>query len=144
MKLFTIGFTKSSAEHFFERLMAAGVSTVIDVRLSNDSQLAGFTKKDDLRYFLRAVASIDYVHEPVLAPTRELLDAYKKSGGTWSAYAAKFLVLMHERRIESAVWPHFRDAACLLCSEPAHDFCHRRLVAEYLQLKWRDVDVTHL
>ncbi|MGV3622514.1 MAG: DUF488 family protein [Archangium sp.] len=144
MKLFTIGFTKSSAEQFFKRLIDARVSTVVDVRLNNESQLAGFSKKEDLRYFLRTIASIEYVHEPLLAPTRELLDAYKKTGGSWATYEAGFLQLMQEHRIERAVWPHFRDAACLLCSEAEATWCHRRLVGEYLQRHWPAVMCTHL
>ncbi|MCS7269438.1 MAG: DUF488 domain-containing protein, partial [Geminicoccaceae bacterium] len=94
MKLFTIGFTKKSAETFFTALERAGVRRVIDVRIDNSSQLAGFTKKDDLAFFLKKIAGIDYVHLPNLAPTREMLDGYKKRGGSWEDYERKFLALM--------------------------------------------------
>ena len=103
MKLFTIGFTNKKAQAFFEKLRNAGVKRVIDVRLNNVSQLAGFSKKDDLKYFLHAIAGIDYVHMPDLAPTQELLDTYKKQKGDWSAYERDFLGLMRQRRIESTV-----------------------------------------
>ena len=70
MRLFTIGFTKKSAEGFFTNLSKAGVKRVIDIRLNNMSQLAGFTKRDDLRYFLRTICNIDYIHLPELAPNK--------------------------------------------------------------------------
>lgn len=114
MKLYTIGFTKSSAESFFARLQKAGVKRVIDVRLNNVSQLAGFAKKDDLRYFLRAIAGIDYGHLPVLAPTQEILDAYKKRKGAWADYEKAFGALIGERRIEESVSRELLDGACLL------------------------------
>lgn len=144
MKVFTIGFTKTSAESFFSRLQRAGVKKVLDVRLNNVSQLAGFAKKDDLRYFLKAIGGIDYAHEPNLAPTQEMLDAYKKDGGDWSDYERRFLALMAERRIEQIVPRSALEAACLLCSEDKPKHCHRRLVIEYLQQKWSDVEVQHL
>lgn len=144
MKVFTIGFTKSSAESFFTRLKKAGVKSVLDVRLNNVSQLAGFAKKDDLRYFLKAIAGIDYAHEPKLAPTQEMLDGYKKAGGDWADYEKRFLALMAERRIEESVPRSSLDTACLLCSEDTPKQCHRRLVVEYLQQKWGDLEVAHL
>lgn len=144
MRLFTIGFTKSSAESFFERLRKAGVNKVVDVRLNNSSQLAGFAKRDDLRYFLRALAGIDYVQEPALAPTQEMLDAYKKQRGDWADYEKRFLELIEGRHIETSVSRELLDGACLLCSEDKPHHCHRRLVAEYLHEKWGDIDVTHL
>src|SRR5712671_6617796 len=100
MKVFTIGFTKKSAETFFTRLAGAGVKRLIDVRLNNVSQLAGFTKRDDLRYFARAICNMDYVHVPELAPTQDILDAYKKQKGDWSLYERQFLALMRSRQIE--------------------------------------------
>ncbi len=144
MKVFTIGFTKTSAESFFNRLQKAGVKRVIDVRLNNVSQLAGFAKKDDLRYFLKAIGGIDYSHEPMLAPTQEMLDAYKKDGGDWADYERRFLALIAERRIEDIVQRTAVDGACLLCSEDKPAQCHRRLVVEYLQRKWGDIEVAHL
>src|SRR5438067_13289367 len=128
MKVFTIGFTKTSAESFFGRLQKAGVKKVLDVRLNNVSQLAGFAKKEDLRYFLKAIGGIDYMHEPLLAPTQEMLDAYKKEGGDWADYEKRFLVLLESRRIEETLQRSLLDSACLLCSETKPEHCHRRLV----------------
>src|SRR6266404_3415816 len=133
MKLFTIGFTKKSAEAFFTRLKDAGVKRLVDVRLNNVSQLAGFTKKDDLRYFTKAICNIDYVHVPDLAPTKDILDAYKKHNGDWGLYERQFLDLIRSRRIEERVSRDMLDGGCLLCSEEKPNHCHRRLVAEYLK-----------
>ena len=142
--LFTIGFAGKSAEDFFTRLRDAGVKRLVDIRLNNTSQLAGFAKKDDLRFFLKAIGGIDYVHVPELAPTQEILEAYKKLKGDWAAYEVGFLELMAQRGVEDKVSRELLDQACLLCSEdkPAH--CHRRLVAEYLQRRWGEVEITHL
>lgn len=144
MHVFTIGFTKSSAESFFHRLQKAGVKRVIDVRLNNISQLAGFAKRDDLRYFLKAIGGIDYIHEPVLAPTQDMLDAYKKERGEWAEYEKRFLALMADRRIEETVRPETLEGACLLCSEDKPHHCHRRLVVEYLKEKWGGMEIGHL
>ena len=144
MKIFTIGFTKKSAETFFTRLKSAGVKRLVDVRLNNVSQLAGFTKKDDLRYFTKAICSIDYVHLPDLAPTQDILDAYKKDRGDWSLYERQFLDLMRSRRVEERVSRELLDGGCLLCSEEKPDHCHRRLVAEYLKEKWGDIEIEHI
>lgn len=144
LHLYTIGFTKKSAETFFTKLMDAGVSRVVDIRLNNVSQLAGFTKKQDLQYFLQAIGGIEYVHLPILAPTQEILDAYKKQKGDWKEYEKSFIELMRSRHIEDVVAPDLVDNACLLCSEEEPTHCHRRLVAEYLQSKWQNVEITHL
>lgn len=144
MKVYSIGFTKTTAESFFTRLQKAGVKKVLDVRLNNVSQLAGFAKKNDLRYFLKAICSIDYAHQPELAPTQDLLDAYKKHGGQWAEYEKRFLELMASRRIEEIVARDAVDGACLLCSENKPHHCHRRLVAEYLKDKWGDLEICHL
>jgi uncharacterized protein (DUF488 family) len=143
MKLFTIGFTRSSAEGFFSRLSNAHVRKLIDVRLNNVSQLAGFAKKEDLRYFAKAICGISYEHLPELAPTQDILDDYKKSKGAWSVYAQKFLDLMARRKIEN-IDRACMDGGCLLCSEDKPHHCHRRLVAEYLKDKWGDVEIEHL
>jgi uncharacterized protein (DUF488 family) len=132
----TIGFTKTSAKGFFERLLNAGVRKVIDVRLNNTSQLAGFAKADDLAYFLKRIGGIDYTHEPLLAPTEAMLKAFKKERGDWAAYELQFLALMKERQIEQRLKPAVLDGACLLCSEATPHHCHRRLVCEYLNHKW--------
>lgn len=144
MKLFTIGFTKKSAEAFFTKLKEAGVRRLIDIRLNNQSQLSGFAKKEDLQYFLREIGEIDYVHVSELAPTQDILDAYKKQKGEWEVYARAFLELMTSRKIENKFNPELFDDACLLCSEHEPHHCHRRLVAEYLRNKWDNVEVKHL
>lgn len=143
MKLFTIGFTKTSAQHFFDRLKKSGAKNLIDVRLNNVSQLAGFAKRDDLKYFTSSLCGMGYQHITSLAPTQEMLDRYKKDGGGWDAYAEKFLDLMEKRRIEDLDRSQLDDG-CLLCSEDKPHHCHRRLVAEYLRKKWTDVDIVHL
>jgi uncharacterized protein (DUF488 family) len=144
MKIFTIGFTRKSAEAFFTELKDAGVKRLVDVRLNNTSQLAGFTKKDDLRYFTQAICGIDYVHVPEFAPTAEILDAFKKRKGDWRLYEEQFLDLMRSRRIEETISRGMIDGGCLLCSEEKPDHCHRRLVAEYLRDKWGDIEIVHL
>ena len=142
--LFTMGFTQKSARQFFTHLIDAGVRRVVDVRLNNVSQLAGFTKRADLEYFLQQIGQIGYVHLPELAPTQELLDRYKKRRGSWAEYETEFLQLMAQRRIEEQLSPDLLDGGCLLCSEPTPDRCHRRLVAEYLADKWGTVTIQHL
>lgn len=143
MKLYTIGFTKTSAENFFERLKKSGTKAIIDIRLNNVSQLAGFAKRDDLKYFARAICGIDYSHMPLLAPTQEILDDYKKNGGLWSEYEQKFIDLMKARQIEN-LNKELLDGGCLLCSEDKPTHCHRRLVAEYFRSKWGNVEIIHL
>lgn len=143
MKLFTIGFTKTSAEDFFSRLSKAHVKKLLDVRLNNISQLAGFAKRDDLRYFAERICGIGYGYLPELAPTKDMLDEYRKSKGGWSTYAQKFLDLMARRKIENIDRSQF-DGGCLLCSEDKPHHCHRRLVAEYLKDKWGNVEIEHL
>jgi uncharacterized protein (DUF488 family) len=144
MKLFTIGFTKKSAEKFFGLLRLSGTKRVVDVRLNNVSQLAGFAKRDDLSYFLRAIGGMEYIHVPELAPTQQMLDAYKKERGDWKEYENRFLGLMKERKIEEKLPRSIFDGGCLLCSEDTAHHCHRRLVAEYLSQHWGDVEVKHL
>ncbi len=144
MKVFTIGFTKKNAEQFFSRLKQPGLVRLIDARLNNVSQLAGFTKRDDLYFFLREINQIEYVHCPDLAPSKEILDEYKKSGGDWLVYEQKFLELLTFRKIEETIPKQMIDGGCLLCSEPTPEHCHRRLVAEYLKDRWGDLQIEHL
>jgi uncharacterized protein (DUF488 family) len=144
MKVFTIGFTKKSAREFFGKLRRPGLARLLDVRLNNVSQLAGFSKRDDLLYFCEAILAIQYVHLPELAPTQAMLDEFKKNHGDWSDYEEKFLSLMAERKVEDTVAREVIDGGCLLCSEPTAEECHRRLVAEYLQRKWGDVEIEHI
>ena len=144
MKVYTIGFTKKSARKFFESLKQSGAKRVVDVRLNNVSQLAGFAKRDDLKFFLKQVCDMDYVHVPELAPTKEILDEYKKLKGDWGTYEKRFLDLMEKRRIENTIPKEVVAEGCLLCSEDKPHHCHRRLVAEYLKERWGDLDIRHL
>lgn len=144
MKLYSIGFTKKPARRFFELLRTSGARRIIDVRLNNVSQLAGFAKKDDLAYFTKALCGMDYVHAPELAPTQGLLDQYKKMRGEWSEYERQFLDLMKERKVEETISRESIADGCLLCSEDKPHHCHRRLVAEYLKEQWGDVNIIHL
>ena len=144
MKIFTIGFTRKSARRFFGLLHSSGARRIVDVRLNNVSQLAGFAKKDDLAYFLQAICGMEYVHLSELAPTKEMLDDYKKHNGDWSTYERRFLALMTQRRIERTLSRELLADGCLLCSEDTPTHCHRRLVAEYLDRHWGGIHVIHL
>lgn len=144
MTVYTIGFTKKSASKFFELLKQSGAKRVVDVRLNNVSQLAGFAKRDDLKYFLEKICGMDYVHQPLLAPTQEMLDEYKKNDGNWSTYEARFLDLMEKRRIENEIPKEQIVEGCLLCSEDKPHHCHRRIVAEYFRRHWGDLEISHL
>jgi len=144
VKLFTIGFTQKTAEVFFTRLVQAGVKRMIDVRLNNVSQLAGFAKRDDLRYFLRTVGGIEYVHRLDLAPTQEILGDFKKNKNGWPVYERAFLALLASREVEKHVKPELLHEACLLCSEAKPSQCHRRLVAEYFHSQWQNMHICHL
>jgi len=144
VRLFTIGFAETTAEQFFALLRSADVDRVIDVRLNNTSQFAGFSKRDDLKFFLREVCDIGYLHLPELAPTQQILDAYKKHKGSWSVYEQEFINLMEKRGIEKAVSRDSVNRSCLLCSEKRPHHCHRRLVAEYLQRHWANLSIDHL
>ncbi len=145
MEIFTIGFAGKSAPTFFGILKKAGIRRLIDVRINNTSQLAGFTKSDSLPFFLHEILDIDYVHEPLLAPEKEAMTAYRKEKGDWEKYERDFIKLMNERRVAELLDRSLFDIpAVLLCSEPTADRCHRRLVAEYLAAKWGNVTITHL
>lgn len=144
IRINTIGFTRKNAAQFFGLLMAAKVSRVIDIRLNNTSQLAGFAKRDDLSFFLEKIAGIDYLHEPLLAPSESILSDFKQGRIDWSGYEKQFIELMQQRRVADVLDPTLLDGSCLLCSEDAPDFCHRRLVAEFLRARWDGVGIVHL
>lgn len=146
MTLYTIGFTQKSAERFFETLRRHGIERLIDVRANNTSQLAGFSKRDDLAYFLERIVGAEYHHLELLAPTPEIRATMKPGGGGWAAYEALFLPLLAERRITERLERRFftERTCCLLCSEPTAEHCHRRLVAEHLQRAWPEIDIIHL
>jgi uncharacterized protein (DUF488 family) len=143
--LYTIGFTRSSAEHFFERLRQAGVQRVVDVRLHNASTLAGFTKLHDLPYFLRTILGAEYVHQQMLAPAADMLKAYQNKRVAWDDYAPQYLALIQQRgvgaKLDRAV---FEGPTALLCSEASAEHCHRRLAAEYLSGVWGGLEIVHL
>ena len=144
MRVYTIGFTKKSASEFFELLRESGAKRLVDVRLSNLSQLSGFAKKDDLEYFLNKICRMKYVHLPDLAPTKEMLDAYRKEHRSWESYERQFLDLLDHRRVWKQNIKRVISNGCLLCSEDKPERCHRRLVAEYLNRQWGDVEIIHL
>jgi uncharacterized protein (DUF488 family) len=145
MEIYTVGFTKKTAAQFFGSLRQANIQRLVDVRLNNSSQLAGFAKKDDLPFFLNEICHIEYQHEPLLAPTQDMLDAYKKQKGSWLDYQQHFLALMRDRRVEERINPKlFEIPTVLLCSEATAEHCHRRLVLEYLQEKWGNLEIIHI
>ena len=144
MKIFTIGFTKKTAEQFFILLDRPDLKRVVDIRLNNNSQLAGFAKSGDLRFFLQRVVGKAHVHLPQMAPSADMLTNFRNSKGGWAAYERDFIALMKQRRVEETVPMALLDGGCLLCSEATPEQCHRRLVAEYLVAKWPDVVVEHL
>lgn len=144
MKLFTIGFTKKSAQEFFELIQKSGVTRVVDIRLNNTSQIAGFAKSRDLKYFLNAIANVDYIHVPALAPTQDILDQYKKKKGEWTDFKASFLQLMEIRNTATAMLGTVQDWDCLLCSEHTYQNCHRSLVVDHLNRHWQNLEVHHL
>lgn len=149
MKIYTIGFTKKSAERFFELLEKNEVKTVFDVRLNNSTQLAGFSKGRDLEFFLRRLLSINYIHDINFSPTKEILNAYKNKKISWDDYEKAFNKLLNERDLKEYVKYNLKnklDNICFLCSEDTPEFCHRRLVAEYVKdlLKGEEIEIIHL
>jgi uncharacterized protein (DUF488 family) len=144
-RLFTIGFTRKSAEAFFTRLQSAGVERVLDVRLHNVSQLAGFTKRDDLEYFLKAIGRIGYVHLPELAPDQALFEAFKrKQQLPWDEFRRRYLKLLGTRKVEQTLDRSLFHNGCLLCSEANPEECHRSLAADYLRRHWKNLEIVHL
>ncbi len=143
MEISTIGFTRTSARSFFDRIGTAGITEVWDVRLNKVSQLSGFAKRDDLDYFLDRLCGVEYREVPDLAPEPEMLKAYRSKSLSWPDYSAAYLDLIRSRGVEASLAP--RDAAvALLCSEETPELCHRRLAAEYLQNHWPAVTIRHL
>jgi uncharacterized protein (DUF488 family) len=143
-RLFTIGFAGKSAEQFFGLLRGAGVRTVIDIRRNNRSQMAGFTKRGDLGYFLQAILGVQYVHRLDLAPTAELLEDYRGKRIDWDRFDREYRELIAARGVERAITREELHRACLLCSEPSAERCHRRLLAEYLRETLGGISVCHL
>lgn len=144
MEIYTIGFTQRTAANFFGSLRRVGIRRLIDVRLNNSSQLAGFSKRGDLSFFLSELCNAEYVHEPLFAPTEDILNDYKKKKCSWNDYERRFLSLMADRRVEHKVNQKLLDIpTVLLCSEATAVHCHRRLVAEYLRDKWGNLKIVH-
>jgi uncharacterized protein (DUF488 family) len=143
MKVFTIGYTQKTAEQFFTILRNPDILRVVDIRLSNNSLYAGYTKKDSLEYFLREICNIDYLHRLDLAPTKELFADYK-STHDWPTYEAGLIQLFHQRDIVNTFPEDLLDGSCYLCAEPTADQCHRRLVVECLKNRWADLEIVHL
>jgi uncharacterized protein (DUF488 family) len=145
LDIFTIGYGHKKAETFFETLKAHGIKVLIDIRLNNTSQLAGYTKKGDLSYFLGTICGAQYRHLLFLAPSKEIFEAYKKKGGSWEVFQKDYLALLEERRVEEMLDPRdFETPTVFLCAEPEPDHCHRRFLAEYLQRRWVNVKIRHL
>lgn len=145
VKIFTIGFTGSSAKHFFERLRQADVKKVIDTRLWASSQLAGFAKKKDLPYFLKEIAGIDYEYREELAPSADILKPFKDNKMSWDEYEVQYIDLINHRNIANMLSPDEVDRACFLCACKTEHHCHRRLLSEYLQREWSQlVEIAHL
>ena len=144
MNIFTIGFTKSSAKDFFGRLENAGVRQVYDTRLNRTSQLSGFAKQEDLKFFLKKVSNIEYSIEKILAPEPGILDAYRKKEIGWNEYARRYLDLLDSRNVASKIKASDFHDGCLLCSEATPEHCHRRLAAEYLAQAYSDIKIVHL
>ena len=146
MEIYTIGFTKHSAAGFFGALKKTGIKRLIDVRLNNTSQLAGFAKKNDLEYFLKELGGIEYIQEPLFAPEPSAFVQFKKKKSMpWNDFENAFLATMKERRIQDVVPKSlFKEPAVLLCSEETAEHCHRRLVAEYLKDQWGGVNIIHM
>lgn len=145
-KIFTIGFTRMTAEEFFTTLEDNGVRKVIDVRLFNKSQLLGFSKYPDIEYFLRKILDVEYFHDRNFAPSEVLLDSYKKKYIDWEGYEEAFAKLMKKRDIDVYIADNYANEEnyCLLCTEVSPDNCHRRLVAEKIREVLGDIEIKHL
>ena len=144
IKLFTIGFTGKPAEKFFSLLKNSGVKKIVDTRINNVSQLAGFAKGSDLRFFAKEIANISYEHNVDLAPTKELLAKYRNKELDWARYEHEYLNLLDIRKIDKKIDIEALHENCLLCSEHTPEKCHRRLLAEYLKHKRNDIEIIHL
>jgi len=143
IKIFTIGFTQKSAEQFFTLLVKNGVSKLIDVRLNNSSQLAGFASSKHLPYCLK-LHNIEYQYSPQFAPTKELLKGYRDKKIDWSEYEKRYIDTLQKRKILDKISIEEFDNSVLLCSEPTADKCHRRLLAEYLANHFPNIEIGHL
>lgn len=147
MKIFTIGFTKKDAKTFFELLQKNKIDLLLDIRLNNVSQLAGFAKGNDLGYFINEILNAKYIHDTRFAPTKELLDSYRDKSINWLEYEKEFNKIIEDRRIVDIFQDNYYknyERVCLLCSESEADKCHRRLIAEYLKENLSDIEIIHI
>ncbi len=144
IKLFTIGFTEKTAETFFTLLKKAGVKKIIDTRLNNVSQLAGFAKGKDLEFFAKSIIGSGYEHTIDMAPSKELLNNYRDKKITWAQYEKEYISLLENRNILRKIDFSKLDGCCILCSEHKPDMCHRRLLAEYLKKANKEIEIIHL
>ena len=149
MDIYTIGFTKKTAKEFFELLRKNRIKLLVDIRLNNKSQLAAFTKGNDLEFFLKELCGIEYLHDISLAPTDKILSDYKKNIITWQQYEEQFIPLLERRNKDNCLIDRYKDrmdGICFLCSEVTPEHCHRRLVAEFMaeNIKSEKVNINHL
>ncbi|MCA9407821.1 MAG: DUF488 domain-containing protein [Candidatus Omnitrophica bacterium] len=144
MNLYTIGFTQKSAQQFFELLKKNKVKRLIDTRLNNRSQLSGFAKQDDLKYFLSEITGIEYIYKPDYAPTDDILKGYKNKQINWNEYSKRYLELLEQRNISKTTETKILEDSCLLCSEHRPEHCHRSLLAEYLSEHLGNINIIHL
>lgn len=143
--LYTIGFTKKSAEQFFELLKKNKVNKLVDIRISNSSQLAGFAKGNDLKYFVKTICGIDYKHITDFAPTKDLLDKWRKEEITWNQYTEVYINLLKDRGILKKYGINIFNNTCFLCSEETPELCHRRLLVEYFkEHSTEEITIKHL
>jgi uncharacterized protein (DUF488 family) len=144
IQLYTIGFTGKSAEKFFTLLKKSHVKKIVDTRINNISQLSGFAKEQDLKFFAHEIGKMNYDHNLNFAPTKELLLKYRKKTITWQEYETEYLNLLDMRKIAHKTNIDLLHKNCFLCSEHSPEKCHRRLLAEYLKNARNDIEIIHL
>jgi uncharacterized protein (DUF488 family) len=144
IELYTIGFTQKTAQHFFDLLISNQVKEIIDTRVNNTSQLAGFAKGEDLKFFASSIGNMNYSHQLDFAPTKELLARYRKKELSWEDYEIEYLNLLDIRKVAKHITVNQLHQHCLLCSEHSPTYCHRRLLAEYFKAIHSNVKIVHL
>jgi len=147
-ELYTIGFTQKTAKKFFSLLKDNEIDAVVDIRLNNTSQLAGFSKYPDIGYFLNDLLNIKYIHDPEFSPTANILKGFKEKKISWNEYTKRFNELMAQRNIEQYIQEKYNDCKitkyCLLCSENEPEQCHRSLVSDYFCEIYKQLEVINL
>jgi len=144
LDLFTIGYTKKSAEKFFGIISENKIEIVADVRLYNSTQLAGFSKSWDLKYFLKQICNCSYIEMQEFAPTRSLFDNYKKGYIKWHEYERVYNEFLNTRANLDFFGAFQNKRICLLCAEDTPECCHRRLLAEKIAITYDNVTIVHL